>query len=187
MEIKNVIVLVCFGALLSLSCNGQKQSTNISTDSSNCFDKKLPEYQISSCISNLLESVVKSNSQFYDQKKYFYSLTLKKGDNQKYLNITPEEWHSATNMDYTGILKVRGVTFLCRGDFDKDSLFKKESSTFVRVKLKQSKDSADMLPFFTEPSLDGVFSDCKGLPIYVEVYTKGKILGFEKKLHHMNE
>lgn len=184
MKVRTVLLSICYAGLLPFCCNAQYEtSKDIHTNSNNCSYKKLPEYQASLCISNLLSSVVKSNTRFYKPNKFFYSLTLKHGNNQKYLSIIPDEWHGAKNIDYVGILKIRGVTFLCRGDFDKDSLFKMQSTSFIKVILKQSKDSAYMLPFFTEPSLDGIFNDCNGIPIYVEVYTIGKIAGYEKKIH----
>lgn len=185
MIIKNAILSSCLLMLLFVSCSAQKKvSMNTYSNDSNYFDKRLPEYQVSPCLFNLLTSIEKSNTKFYSPTKFFYSLTFNKGNNQKYLNVTPEEWSNAKSMDYTGILKIKNVTFLFRGDFENDSLFKRKSLNRIRVKLQQSKDSTDIVPFFTEPSLDGAFYECKGLPIYVEVYTRGKVPGYERKVRH---
>lgn len=181
MRVKNILLLGFLVGLLSITSNAQKTSID-----SNYFSKKLPEYQASSCLSNLFISIVKSNTRFYNPNKYFYSVTFNKRSNQKYLNVTPVLWRNAKNLDYTGVLKIRNVIFLCRGDFESDSLFKKKTSTTIRIKLQQSKDSTDWDPFTLDPSLDGVFYDCRGLPIHVEVYTEGKIQGYERKVRHQD-
>jgi hypothetical protein len=142
------------------------------------FDKNLPVYKTNACLTNLLVEIAKSNRQYYNQDKYFYSLTFDKGESVKYMNVSAEQWDAATSLDYSGVIKINYATFLCRGDFAADSLFHKVKLVFSRIKLRQINDSTDM-PLNIEPSLRGAYQECSGQRISLEIYTRGEIPGFK--------
>lgn len=173
MMIKIVIILSSLLINLSINCKGQEYDS---------INLKLPGYQVDSCLSQLLATVAQSNKQYYSTDQYFYSLTLKEGKRSEYISITPDMWSEARHLDYTGILKISNVTFLFRGDFQHNSIFKRSPLPQTEVKLRQEKSGSDKEAFFIEPSLQGAYYECKGKPIYIEVYTKGKILNFEMKV-----
>jgi len=173
MKTKTVILLSSLLIYLNINCKGQEYDSSY---------LKLPEYQVDSCLSELLATVAQSNKQYYSDK-YFYSLTFKEGKKTRYMSITPGMWSEARYVDYGGILKINNITFLFRGDFQQDSIFKRTNLPQIEVKLRKEKGDSDKGAFFIEPSLQGVYYECKGMPIYMEVYTKGKIPNFEMKVH----
>jgi len=89
-------------------------------------------------------------------------------------------WNNARTLEYSGFINVRGMLFLCKGDFRKDSLFYK-TTVVKKVMLKLSENKIGLLQSFNEPSLEGTLKICKGVPIDVSIYTKGKISGYSTK------
>ncbi|HEY4194810.1 MAG TPA: hypothetical protein VGM63_04700 [Mucilaginibacter sp.] len=173
MEIRSIILLSSLFVHLNNNCKGQEYDSSY---------LKLPEYQVNSCLSELFATVAASNKQYYSIDKYFYSLTFKEGKKTRYLSITPARWADTRFLDYIGILKIENVTFLLRGEFQQDSIFKLSKASMIQVKLRKEKGDPDKDTFFNEPSLQGGFYECKGNPIYIEVYTKGKIPNFQMKM-----
>lgn len=156
-------------------CNGQQKRKIQQVD----FDKKLPAYNLKSCIKDFFASVIKSNLNFYNPKKYFYSITITKGEKKDYMGIEVDRWHSARKLDYYAVVKLSGGTLLLRGDTLINSLFTKENSKDIEIKLKKNPNLEEITPYTVEPILQGVLNTCSGRPLSVEVYTKGKIKGFE--------
>src|ERR1700744_1148819 len=97
-------------------CSGQASDTAL---------LKISEYRVDPCISKLFVSVVKSNVQYYDSGKFFYSVTFKRAGKALYMNISAEKWTAAPYLDYGGILKLKQFSFLLRGDLDQGTIFKK--------------------------------------------------------------
>ena len=180
MKSRKIILVFHLLIFQTIGCQGQDND-------STRLDKKLSEYQINPCLSILLTSVADANRKYYNADTFFYALTFKRGKNQKYLSISTDRWHDAKLLDYDGMIKVKNISFLCRGDFKEDSLFKRLDSSALRVQLQKAKDITDAIPFFIEPSLQGTYFDCQGMPIYIEVYTKGKIPAFEMKVLNSHE
>ncbi len=94
-----------------------------------------------------------------------------------------EKWLAARDTDYVGILKIDSVSFLCRGDFKQDPIFKVLSLQEVKVTLQRDKYDAGNYSYNNEPSLQGSYDECLGIPIHLEVYTKGRIPALERKVH----
>jgi hypothetical protein len=159
---------------LNMTCQGQETGPHY---------LNLPEYQVDPCLSNFLAEISASNKRYYDAEKYFYSLTFREAKGYRYMYIRVEKWLEARDTDYVGILKMDSVSFLCRGDLKKDPIFKALALQEVKVKLQQDKTAPDNYTYNNEPSLQGSYDECQGIPIHLEVYTKGRILALERKVH----
>ena len=147
------------------------------------FDKMLQEYYPDSCIFDLFKAIVNTDSNYadYPPSNYFYSLYFSrstKGKAYQYLAIAPRLWKNSEYMDYTGVIKINKIYFLCIGDFETDFKFHKINGSRIRIKLVKNKSDSLGNYFIKEPSLHGAFNDCKGLPTYIEVYIKRKITYF---------
>lgn len=173
MKIKKAILLSSLLIYITINCQAQEYDSSY---------LKLPGYQVDSCLFGLLATVAQSNKQYYNTDVYFYSLTFKEGTKSRYINITPEKWAEARYLDYGGILKIHNTSFLFRGDFEHDLIFKHSSLADATVNLKREKGDLDKGAAFLEPALQGEYYECSGMPIYIEVYTKGKIPGFDMKV-----
>ena len=179
---KKIITINMFLVLLILNADGQNiDSINHAAKTSNTsirFVLQLPEYRASACISAFLLLITKSTSKPYNTDKIFYSLTFRKGKKFKYLNITQGELDKSENVDFKGYIKFAGsnILFLCRGDFDNDIIFHKSDSNKIEIKLTKV-DSSNLSVSFIEPSLEGIFYGCEGLPIHISIYTENKING----------
>lgn len=173
MRIKKRILLCSLFIYLSINCRSQPCDSGVI---------KLPIYKISPCLFGLLTEVAESNKANYNGDQLFYSVILGEGKKYKYINIKPERWVESRYLDYKGVLEINSMFFLFRGNLD-DTIFKKSSLPTVNVRLRQANDSLDTNSFFVEPSLRGVYHECKGMPIYMEIYTKSKIKNFDMKVH----
>jgi hypothetical protein len=170
-------VLICFYCIficLGMTCQGQKDSLHY---------VNLAEYEVDHCLAKFLAVISASNRQYYDAEKYFYSLTFREAKGYRYMNIRAEKWLEARDTDYVGILKVDSVSFICRGDINKDPIFKKLPLKETKVRLQRDKNDPNDYIYFHEPSLQGVYNECQGMPVYLEIYTKGKIPALERKVH----
>jgi len=187
---KVIQILNCALIFLNLNCYSQINDSNRVSSRNKYhnggiyFDKNLDEYQIDSCLYSLLKAVVNSDRHHSDYKpdSFFHSLNFykkSKSGRYRYLSIYPRLWNNPEYIDYTGIIKLDEMTFLCRGDFETDSLFHYLNFKKERVKLKQPKDNTFNTPFIEDPSFQGLFLNCKGVPIYIEIYIKGKIQEYE--------
>jgi hypothetical protein len=170
MKIKASILLSSVLFYLNTCCQGQDS-----------IHLRLPIYRVNTCIYELLSTVEESNKQYYNADVYFYSVIFKEGKKFRYMNIAPDKWEATSYLDYNGILKINNMLFLFRGDFDRDSLFQRTDLPQEEVKLKNAGSDSEKVPLF-EPSLQGAYYECKGMPIYLEVYTKGKIPNFEMRV-----
>jgi len=188
MQIKSIIYFLLI--ILSINCIGQigksksKRKVFKSQSDSIYLNKNLPVFYVDSCLYDLFEEVVNadSNSIAYPPATYFYSLYFSKKAKTKgfqYLSVWPRLWNNSEYMDYIGVIKIGKMTFLCRGDFEADSKFHKVENKKVVVRLRKNKNDSFGNVFNREPSLQGEYHDCKGLPIYIEIYVEGKIADFE--------
>lgn len=175
-----LFVNFCIGQSVKSNCELSKNSK--SHNDSIYFDKNLREFYVDSCLYDLFKAVVNADSSHinYAPAIYFYSLDFfydKSG--RPYLSIYPRLWANSKHLDYTGIIRLGRMNFLCRGDFATDSRFHSSPLKKVRVKLKQAKSNSFNVVFTEDPSFQGSFADCTELPIYIEIYIKGKIADFE--------
>jgi hypothetical protein len=145
--------------------------------------KDLPILSADDCIGNLLTAVAKSNSKHYNPGKSFYGLILNNQKKYRYLEIFTDQWHDAKDTSYVAVIKLNNAVFLCSGDIQGNPLFHRISSGNTRIRLSIAKKSSN-IPMPIEPSLQGTFSSCKGLPIYVEVYTINPISGYKMHVRH---
>jgi hypothetical protein len=179
-------LLILSFVLISLTKSQNDFDKYISTEIMNnkCFDdtnvvkKKLPIYKTSPCIENLLKQIVVANRRFYDVRKNFYSLSLKKEREKEYLVIELGEYKSSRTFDYVGAIKVSRAIFLCRGDITIDTLFKLNNDKFLDVCLKKAKGSENF-NYGIEPSLRGLYPECYGVNISLEVYTPAALRGYK--------
>lgn len=140
--------------------------------------KRLPIYHSSSCIEELLRQVVKANRGYYDPNKYFYSLSFKKEGGKRYLVIESGKYKSSRVFDYVGVMKIYGSIFLCRGDIASDTLFKSDNDAFLSVHLERKKVTKDF-DYGVEPSLRGLYQQCNGIKISLEIYTRASLPGYK--------
>lgn len=156
---------------------GNKIINHICIDDTNIVIKNLPIYHEISCITDLLKQIVKANHKFYDNKYFFYSLSLKKERDIRYLVIESARYKSSKTSDYVGAIKVSSAIFLCRGDITTDTIFKRNNDDFLNVYLKIKKGSEDF-NYGIEPSLRGLYRECDGIKIYLEIYTRATLPGY---------
>lgn len=189
MQLKLIIAFMFI--ILYTGCAGQNIKPNFkyfkNHGDSIYFDKMLKEYYIDSCIVDVFKAIVYADSSHvnYPPASYFYSIYFSKSAKTKgyqYLSVAPRLWNNSEYMDYKGIIKIEGMTFLCNGDFETDYKFHRIEGKRIRVKLAKNKNDTIGNHFIREPSLQGVYNDCKGLPIYIEVYVKEKIADFEMEV-----
>jgi hypothetical protein len=175
------IALVAFkndGYTLSEYLNSGVMTINKFGVDTEIVNKQLPIYHAIPCVDNLLKQVVKANHKYYDAKKYFYSLSLKKEGEKRYLVIEAVQYKSSPVMDYVGAIKVSGAIFLCRGDISIDALLKLNGNNFLNVSLKSAKN-ADVFNYGMEPTLRGVYQECDKININLEIYTRGTLPGYK--------
>jgi hypothetical protein len=155
-------------------------SNNNSKSDSLYISKDLPLFVADSCIGNLLKAVEKSNITLYNPQISFYGLYFNNREKYRYLEVFVDKWNDTKDTSYVGVLKIRNMLFLCSGDIQHTDLFRKTADK-LQVKLKIArtgpKSPYDAVP--TEPSLQGTFKTCKGLPLYVEVFTANPISGYK--------
>lgn len=180
---KKLLFACCIVTVVSLSCSGQNakvKSLNVDTLQKDKYLKNtsLLVYQ-SVCMNMLLASIVESNYQNYPESKYFYSLTFIKVGKNRRINIQPMLWSESKDMDYKGIIKYSNASYLLKGNFESDFIFKRSAGINIEVSISQKKDTFNNIPFIHEPVLQGFFLDCKGVPVYIEVYTDSRISKFK--------
>ena len=147
------------------------------------FTKVLPIIKADLCLETLLEAVVKSNQKYYDPGKSFYGLNFNNRGQYKYLEIFMGSRQAAKTTNYIAIIKLKNVLFLCNVDFNNEPLFHKTTLGNMKIKLTIVKKSIEDMALI-EPSLQGTMSICKGLPIYIEVYTPEPIGGYKMEVRH---
>ncbi len=140
----------------------------------------LPQCRLHSCLSNLCRDVIQSNKQYYSRESYFYSLTFKKGTKDDYISLNATRIGNARFFDYAGMSAIDSMPILLRGDFIQVTIFKKIRRPEFKIKLQRINE-ADEILIVSEPSLQGLYQQCTGRRIYLEVYTKGKIAGYGMK------
>lgn len=145
--------------------------------------KDLQAYKTDPLLYDLLKTVVSSNQQNYDPNKYFYSLTWGIATSHRQLTIIPAQWDAPSEMNYKGIIKVTGINFLLAGDIGQDTIFfKKDTGKKIRVKILRTRKD-DLLPLPIEPILQGMLNNDTQPPVYVEVYTKSPIAGYDMRVN----
>jgi hypothetical protein len=99
------------------------------------------------------------------------------------LEIFVDEWKDANYTTYGNAIKLKNAVFLCCGDIEDNTLFHRTTFGTMLVNLCVAKKSS-RIPIPNEPSLQGTFRSCKGLPMYVEVYTTKPIPGYKMQVKH---
>lgn len=185
---KKILISYCIALSLFRCHNQQNKNTtalkfnnrDISKDTSS-ITMRLYEYNVNTCLSDLLSAIVKSNAGYYKSNRYFYSVTWNRDKNYRHLNISPDLWDNSREKDYRGVIKFNDGVLLCRGDFESDSIFHKRPNR-ITIILKQVNSLENSIPISEEPILQGGFYECKGLPIYMEVYAKGDIPAYKMRI-----
>ncbi len=163
-------------ALTIASCQGPNRVEQaIESADSLGAEKIFVEYTVDPCLLNLLTSIVESNKQLYNNKDFFYALTFKLNSGNRWMTIQTRLWDTPGKQQYSGIIKVDSAFFLCSGDIEKDSLFTAEKRSVIKTRLKEEDPNNESYPLAEEPILKGKFLDCKEKPVFIEIYTKGKI------------
>jgi len=190
------LVLIVF----SINCFGQNRDTaqkllliNCHPDSI-CFEGELNQYKVDTCLYGLFKEIIRADRKVSKliPDFLFYSVTFKLNEEYRYLDISTERWNKSAFLDYTGIIVIDGVSFLCRGDFENDFLFQKVNANKIKVNLRKPKvfgtDSLDLkyVPLIYDKSFYGTYNECKGLPVYMDIFIKGEIKGFKMYLKKNN-
>src|ERR1700733_12771917 len=92
-------------------------------DDGNYFNKNLTVFSTDSCLYDLFKEVVNADRRHrtYAPTAYFYSLDFFIDKNMcPYLSIYPRLWSNSKHLDYTGIIRLGRMSFLCRGTFADD-------------------------------------------------------------------
>lgn len=176
------IIVVGYLTICCFGCIGQNKKVRPEVEqkaisSSHDFDGKLEEYR-SDCMDILFKAIAKSNEQNYPVDTFFYSVSLSMNSKTKRLEIEPQKWFASSKVDYKGLLKQGGATFLLRGNFASDTLFLK-TGKLHNIRLMQMNKENESATFLQEPILQGFYLDCESLPIYIEVYALDVISGFK--------
>jgi hypothetical protein len=170
--------------LISLTSHGQlfnvKPSDSTTIISPKVSIRKVSEYSADSCLLKLLRDVVYADRQTYLQGGRYYSLSFVPRKKTRFLLVTLERWNSAPYLDYTGVLRVDSGIFLLREGFNRDSIFSLIGNSAFYIKLARM-DSVENTVLTIEPSLQGGFMSCQGLPINLEIYIPERIPGYDSK------
>ncbi|MDB5146667.1 MAG: hypothetical protein JWQ57_687 [Mucilaginibacter sp.] len=171
-----------------LEAKGQAQLKIINTEPKRARDsihitKVLPIIKPDPCLETLLEAIAKSNRKHYDPGGSFYGINFSNRGKYKYLEVFMGNRHDAKTTNYIAEIKLKNTLFLCNVDFNNEPLFHKTALGNTKIELNIAKKSIpDTWP--VEPSLQGTLSVCKGLPIYIEVYTPEPIPGYKMEVRH---
>ncbi len=176
-----LINLTFAGVGVRAQSNSQVEKTLIPKSDSVHLTKYLPLLKSEACITKLLTAVVNSQSQHFNTRSAFYALFFSNKKHHRYLKIFVDFWQDAKDTTYLAEIQLRNSTFLCGGDVLTDSLFHRSGLVNKRVYLKAARRTAD-IAFNIEPSLQGFFPSCGGLPLYVEIYTTHSIRGYKMKV-----
>lgn len=182
---KNFFLLIlCLLFFTDADCqSGLKSDSN-----SIVYPLSLKEYKIDSCLFYLFTDIEDSDSSNmqYSPSKFFYDVAFYKKEKIRELRITPSRWLKAESVNYSGIIIINKMTFLCRGDIEDDILFCK-TNCIREIILKKPKiyqyDDVDLMidMYIRSPALMGRYEVCPGLPINVYVYTGKKLEGYNYK------
>jgi hypothetical protein len=156
-------------------------------------DSVLPKYELpvftaAACLEDVLIATVEadSNNTRYPPEVFFYELDYQESKNIPSIWITPARWKKVLSDDYTGIIKIGKMMFLCRGKIKTDPLF---SNTGKREEVMLSSPEIykeDSIDFKTEmglrrPSLQGVYVSCEGRRINLTIVAARKLNDFETR------
>lgn len=180
--VKKLLQIVCMLIFSACQCKGQVKADNNFVS----FQGKLREYEIDSCLKEVLWKIVLADSAYlnYPPKTFFYELDFQTDEvGNKEITIVPSRWLRSAMLNYKGIIRIGGMSFLCKGDLIKAPLFN-ETNINVDVVLVRPKpyyyDSIDVkIEMFTrKPSLMGKYTLCKGEPIDLYILVGKKLEGF---------
>ncbi len=181
---------VCFLTIIfSLFLHNSYCQTKPEVDSNFIgFQSALREYKIDSCLVGLLTDIEESDSMnlTYPPNQFFYDLAFSKKEKIREMTIGISRWQKAKSLDYSGVIVINHMSFLCRGDFKDDKLFS-ETKNAIEIKLKKPKlyqyDDMDVMfvSFIYYPALIGRYELCGGLPINIYVYNGKKMKGYSYK------
>jgi hypothetical protein len=171
-----------------LEVKGQAQFKIINTEPKRTSDsihliKVLPIIKADPCLEALLEAIAKSNRKYYDPGESFYGINFSNRGKYKYLEVFIDNRHAAKETNYLAAIKLKNTLFLFNVDINNEPLFHKTALSSIKIKLNLVKKSTKAI-WLIEPSLQGTLSVCKGLPIYIEVYTPEPILGYKMEVRH---
>jgi hypothetical protein len=118
--IKKIFQTLSFLLVLSDLCFGQDTKEG-------GFKLTFDEYKIDSCLYNILEAIVETDSAQirFPSDIYFYNFSYGNYTNYRDMIIRPTRWYKHLPLDTKGIVVVEGAKFVLMGRLENDSLFKK--------------------------------------------------------------
>lgn len=155
-------------------------------DSAHYLCDSLPLFEINECLGEVLSAIVQADSgnQKYPPDVFFYELNFEKKLATSSVFILPSRWRKVRTLDYTGVIREGNMMFLIRGNISSNPLF-----VFLHRKQKVSLASPNIYAYdkidaqielnMHKPSLDGIYSNCKGEKIELTVVVGKKLPGFE--------
>lgn len=157
---------------ISGCCQNKINVDNKQESTDKYLNSCIVEYGVQKCIENVLIAVVNSDSNQIDfpANKFYYDLTFEDRGSRRFISIIPSRWEKSMTLDFKGIIRIGHMSFLCRGDFQKDSLFIRGKNC-IDVKLikplSYQYDSVDVRieSFAWEPTLAVEYLICLGTPI----------------------
>lgn len=128
--IKKTFLTVPLLFAFSCSCFGQDKK-EVS------FQLTFTEYKVESCLYDILEAIVETDSAQirFPSDIYFYNLSYGNYSNYRDIIIRPTRWYKHLPHDTKGIVNVDGAKFILMGQLDNDSLFKRTNNT-IEITVK---------------------------------------------------
>ncbi|WP_199141763.1 hypothetical protein [Pedobacter sp. ASV12] len=135
-------------------CNRNSSSQNNLGQTDNSAKQGVfTEYKAERCIYNLLNSVQRSNKNYYGNDKFFYSVMYKNTNGKRRMTIEARLWDSPAEQAYLGVVVVDSAKFLIGGDISSDNFFKLNKNSMIKTNLTYGAD--EIYQPVEEPVLKG--------------------------------
>ena len=169
-------------------CSSKSQTTASCDTNFICFQDSLKEYKIDTCLVYLLTEVVELDTNYlrFPPDKFYYELSFEDRKSYRNLTILPSRWNKSAVLDFKGVIKIGRMSFLCRGDIERDSLFTRAEAK-TKVQLRKPKgyqyDSIDIVieAYTWKPTLAGKYTFCNGVPIDLYILVGKSLEGYGVK------
>lgn len=92
-----------------------------------------------------------------------------------YLHINVDRWLLSHEMDYAGVLIIRGVYFLLRGNVESCGLLKKCEGVGDRIRLQRPVSNDFKLFYKCLPDFGGYYQACKKGYLYFNITVESNI------------
>lgn len=179
-KIKKILLTLSFLFVFLCFCFGQDKKEA-------GFKLTFNEYKVDSCLYNILELIVDTDSAQirFPSDIYFYNLFYGNYVHYRDIIIRPTRWYKDLPHDTKGVIIIEGAKFVLMGEVDNDSLFKKTNKRIeitIKYPVPTTFDTLDnsqkWLGWDKSPTaLVGSVKFCGRPPIDLHVDVYKKIVG----------